>query len=338
MNTRRVARAVLLGVLSVTAAAALWGISEGRRLRAHNRRLEQRVDRLERDLAGALTERARILEMLEERVRAERQRRIRREKRLAEAVRAMPEGVRLALVAANECLRRDGFPEIRFLEARSLEDRELREVELVEHEREGLRTTFYLAGRVTLELDRAAGALVLRLREGYALRGGERTALPAEGLVLRLEHVDGPYWERRLPYLVRATGDYPREDAVRRPPPMDPATRTAWLERFERLTNAAEGALRYRVDRFSHLEDGVFREVLVLGYGKGRRMEMAVEAGRLEVEVDAEAGSVELCVRDGILRQRGGSVPLPSKGYRLLLPGLSPARASEIMLGMVKHK
>ena len=46
-------------------------------------------------------------------------------------------------------------------------------------------------------------------------------------------------------------------------------------------------------------------------------------------------GPVELLMRGGTLRKPGGKSSLAEDGYRILLLGVTPKKASDVMLGMV---
>ena len=56
------------------------------------------------------------------------------------------------------------------------------------------------------------------------------------------------------------------------------------------------------------------------------------------VEVDAKTGTAQLCLKDGTLIGAGGESHITAEGYRLLLPALKPAQASDAMLGMVVRR
>jgi hypothetical protein len=73
----------------------------------------------------------------------------------------------------------------------------------------------------------------------------------------------------------------------------------------------------------------------LLGYGKGKILVASVEAERLTVHVDDTQGSVELRMAAGVVRQSLGETAIPKTGYRIQLPGAKPAKAVEVMAGMV---
>jgi hypothetical protein len=165
---------------------------------------------------------------------------------------------------------------------------------------------------------------------------GGREVFGPEGHQILLPDVDGEEWERRLPYLVRPHGEYPI--------PLEPEVlaglsrieRDQWVRRFERLLSEADTVTGYELKSVVGLEDGRFRRTLLLGYGeRGNVLTMSVEAERLWVAVNDDAGTVELRLEEGTLRTAGGETPLPDSGYRIQLPGITPARAIEALLGMV---
>ena len=350
-------RALLLLVLLSLLAGSVYLVKEGVSREERLRQLVQQVgvlklalsgerDRLsaaekvrvdlERELAGALGQRDQFHQVLAARVDEVIARREARAKRQAASVRGMPEAVRLALVAFNRCLAEDGFPEVRMLWARELDGRELRDVELMEHHRESLKTTVYLAGRVSLRFDRELGQLSVHLLGGHRLAGDGRVELSEEGQVLEFAGLDGPKWEARLGYLMEVVGAYPAADVGPSPgPSLTEPERGAWLDRFERLLRAAGTDVAYRVERVGGLRDGSFADVVLLGYQGGRALKIAIEAASMQVAVDRRDGTVALVMRGGVLRKAGGETGIGDEGYRILLPEVSRELAMEVMMGMV---
>ncbi len=251
--------------------------------------------------------------------------------------RPMPEGVRLILEAIGEMLVVDGYDGLRFVHAAGCEERDLFEVELLEREPETWSTTFHRAGRMQLELQREAGSLALVLFDGAALRAGTSSKYPEEGHRIVLTEVDGPAWEGRLGFLLTATGEYPDPEAVarRRAPAVDRVTHAAWVERIDSLLLDSSTEIRWRLERFRNLGDARFGESLLLGFDAGGVLLRSAEADRLAIEVDREAGVVNLLLEGGILHQQAGDTRLPESGYRILLPGVTPAQANRTMLGLV---
>jgi hypothetical protein len=327
------------------AALAVWGLSEQRRGRAHAAWLEERlgeqierlnghVARLEGEAAAALGQRDATLQLLRD---VEARAAVTRQDRwelAREVLKPPPEDVRLALEALNRCLSADGHGSLKALGARAYDAHELKDVELLEVAG-GLRSTFHAGARLALELDRANGSLVLRLHDGASVADGERVPFPPEGLALVLPQVYGPMWERELPYLVRARGDYPEAKPASRPSARQRQELSVWRERLNALLARADGALRWRVDRVGGVgEGGEFRDVVLLGYD-GRRLTRSVEAAQLRVVADRERDVVALWCAGGTLREKGGEAPLDRAGWRLLVPGLGARSAHEMMLGFV---
>jgi len=251
----------------------------------------------------------------------------------------MPEGVRLALVAIQELLRADGHGRLWFLRARALEDRALLDVEVLERGVAGVTATLWLASRATLTIDRGLGTLTIGFTDGVAFRDGAGQELPDGGGAIVLEGVFGPEWERRLPYLVRAEGSYPAEATAepRRAPELDPVQRETWCARLDRLLQAASTDVDYRVLGLADLDGGWFQGVHVGGY-RGRNFVRGIEAEAMAVEIDRPGGTVSLRFARGRLHLGRESTSLPDTGYRILLPGVTPAVAIETLHGMVLER
>ena len=325
-------------VLTVTAAlgAGLYYLSEARRLGARFEQTARRNRQLEHELAVAIGQREEQSRVLAEQIGKldARRRALRQESQ--DALRPMPEGVRLALIAINECLSEDGFAELRFLHAREIDHRSLRLAEAMERDPGSLASTLYVANKVQLELDRSRESLTLRFFDGVRVHRGEREELVEEGLPVVLRPVNGRMWEARLGYLLEVEGSYPEPaEETRQRPRMDRFTKQAWLSRLDGLLERAGTDVAYRVDRFAGLEGGVFADVLLLGYDDGKSLSVAMEAERMSVTVDEATGSVALLLHKGVLRKSGGETTIPSDGYRILLPSLTRDDAMKAMLGMV---
>lgn len=337
-------------VLPVTAlafgAALLYHLSEARRFGARNRSLVEQLDRaqaaqvdLEARMREALAEQGKVLGLLRDQASELAAARAGQQQRAKESLAPMPDGVRLMLVAFNECLRDDGHAGLRFIHAARCEDRELCDAELIERAADGVGSTLYLAGRVGVRLDRANGTLTLRLRDGHRYVDGERAAFAADGHTLTLAAVHGPMWEQRLPALVVGEGEYPPLPfEPQATPRLDRDTHAIWSNRINHLLDRSGTELRFKLDRFDGLENGAFRGVLLLGYGEGRLLRRAIEAARMNVIADGRAGTVELEFHDGTLRGKGGDTKIPPAGYRLLLPGIDPGAASSELFGMVEQR
>ena len=372
--SRPLRRSILALVLVALAAVATVGLSEARRTAGRNARLAEqlaaaldardaatasrealaeelgeardageaaaaaakaRIAYLEDELSRALDQVGAVNARVAER-RAELEALERRAKERWREVNApMPEGVRLAVRALTELLRDDGYERIRVLRARAIEDGALTDVELVERSPDGFGFAYFRASRLRVELDRATGSLRLVLDGGHALRDGEVEALDENGAVLALTAVDGPVWEARVPYLLTATGEYP-EDAAAAPRRrgVDPITAAAWAGRLDGLLAEADVRPRWSVRRVDDLVDGELRGVLLVATAEGL-LEATASARRAVVEIDRAAGAAWLVLLDGRLRRESGTTTIPEAGYRILLAGVAPARASELMLGLV---
>jgi len=248
----------------------------------------------------------------------------------------MPEGVRLAVEALEDTLRRDGFGNLRVVDAESVEDHELRDVEVVDRSADGRDVTYYRAGVMTVELERDLGDLVLRFRDGHSVRNGFVEDLPEDGQIIRFAGVDGPRFEQRLPYLVQPIGAYPDDGAHGAPQVvMDPLTRERWAGRLRQVFELARTELRYEVGRFRTIENGRFRDAALHALDARKLLAQSIEAASIAIEVDRAIGTVSLLLEDGVLRKAGGETTIPKSGYRILLPGVTPAQAIDAMLGFV---
>lgn len=307
-------------------------------LRTREARLDAELSRIREELSGSLGREEAMTEALRRQVEEiEAQRDSLRSERLAD-LRMMPEGLRQSLTDLNDCLRVEGYGEFRFHRARSIEAGELRGAELIEHQRGSLKSVSYVAGKLAIELNREASTVSMTLYEGSMTTQEGIADFPEAGFPIVLSEVDGPMWESRLPYLVRATGDYPVETIASRNPGLDRVTKSVWLERVEHLLSIAKTDMRYRLQKFHDLEDGRFIDALLLAYVDGRRLSMSAEAETLQIVVDRRAESVSLILRGGILRKVGGESKISSSGYRILLPGVTVEECIEVMLGMVGER
>lgn len=350
-------RSVLFAAgLLAAVIGSVWCLSEARRTAGRNLLLEdqasslgtelaaardelaardERITYLETELAAAIARADEIARAVDDqRAALERDRAALQELRVRERA-PMPEGVRLALRAVESLLRADGYPGLRFLEAAALDERVLRDVELIETTAGGRTACYYRAAELLAHLDRAGGTLTLELRDGHALTNGVLEPLPESGLRLEFRGVHGPEWERRLPYLVTATGEYPvPPDGSDGVDVMDPFLRERWRARLCTLLAAADTELDYTVGGFRTARDGRFLDASVHGHD-GERLEQSADAKALAIEVDRTTDVVSLLLEDGILRKRGGETTIPTSGYRILLPGLDATFATDVMLGFV---
>ncbi len=338
----------------------MWYCSENNRLRTKGRlqtkRLEQTGEDLEQAGKDLVAAKARIIQLekdiVDERMRQQgitelvaaaakrsEQQWDKINSKIASRRKPMPKGLRRGLIALNECLLEDGYVGMRFMGATGIKDKTLTEAEMFEHDPNRVGSDLYLADEVTFLLDRSKGELTMWFRKGTMVKGGQRLAIPAEGYPVVLRHVFGPMWERRLPFLIRAEGDYPESKATdARSKPMDRVSRGDWLMRLSQLTQGAKNALHYRVDRFRGLENATFKEVVLLGYSKSKRLAESAEVAELQVVVDKRRGTVELLLRDGLLRRKGGQTNIGADGFRILLLGVTPKEAMDSMMGMVVQK
>lgn len=259
--------------------------------------------------------------------------------RVARELSPMPEGVRLCLDGLHACLREDGFDQQRFLRAEALDEDGLHDVEMLDVADDGLGVAFVRAGRMTAVVDRARGQLELRFFDGERTGGGARQRFPDDGWPLVFRDVDGRALEARLPMLVRGDGSYPvAVDGGRPATDVDPGTRRQWLARLERVLATAGTPETWRVTRFRGLADGRFLEVDLVGSDARGLLVASAHCAALAMEVDRQRGVVSLLLTDGVLRQGDVESTIAGEGYRMLLPSLTPERATDAMLGMVVSK
>ncbi|MEE2887684.1 MAG: hypothetical protein VX951_09680 [Planctomycetota bacterium] len=301
-------------------------------------RLAERVRFLENELQVTRDRARDISAFLENSSKALRAERTRHNKEIWEAKQFMPEGVRQALLALNACLRHDGQDGLRFMRAKSIKDSVLRGVELLDHDLGTLRTTLYMAGEVTIHLDRATSKLTMVLKDGFRRTVAGRYEFPTVGEKLVLPLVDGALWEERLPYLVQGEGAYPRPVAEVAEPEMAASSRASWRGRINELLRLSQTGTRYKIYRFRALTDGHFVDAVLLGYNAAKVLTSSVEAGRLAVHVDDEQQTVELHLQVGVVRKAASETAIPSSGYRIQLPGIKPEQAVKVMVGMVIRK
>lgn len=275
---------------------------------------------------------------IEKYTQALRAERARHSKEIWAAKKFMPEGVRQALLTIRDCLRFEGQDGLRFMRARSIEDSILHDVQLLDHDLKTLRTTLYIAAEVTFLLDRTTSELRIVMKDGFQRSSSGRKDFPPEGESLVLAKVEGPLWEESLPFLIQSKGKYPIVAAKVPPPRMAKRLRLGWLGRVNELLQLSSSGTKYRLESFRDLVDGRFRDALLLGSGNGKTLISTVEAERLAVHVDDEQQTVELRLEQGIVRKRGGETAIPASGYRIQLPGIKPAKAVEVMVGMVIRK
>ncbi|MBL8732451.1 MAG: hypothetical protein JNN13_08795 [Planctomycetes bacterium] len=264
-------------------------------------------------------------------------RRQEQERELAQRRAPMPEGVRACLQALHEWLRSEGFANQRFLGAGSLEADGLHEVELLDTSADGLEVAFVQAARMTATLDRVTGQLELRFFDGTRSVGGQAAPLPEPGLPLRFCDIDGHRLEARLPFLVQAVGSYPAPSPASVLPHtnLDGFTRRQWLERLDLVLGDAGMDLRWRATRLVGMDGGRFLDVDLVGTDTKRHVIATAHAAKLAIEVDRTAGVVSLLLQDGSLRREGVESTITAEGLRMLLPDLTPQKATDAMFGMV---
>lgn len=342
----------LLTVLALV-GGMMWCCSENNRLRRWGRlqtgKLEHarqdlaaagaRITELENEVVAERTRRQGITELVEAAAKKAERQWDRINSKIASVRKPMPEGLRRSLAALNECLREDGYVGMRFMAAAGISDKTLLEAEMYDRDPNRLGSDLYLADQVTFLLNRENGKLTMWFRKGTIRKDGQRLTIPAGGYPVTLPQVLGPMWERRLPFLVNAEGDYPERNGKRaRPEPLDRVSRGDWLMRLDQLTRRAKTNLQYRVDRFRGLEDATFKEVLLLGYDKRKCLAESAAVAELQVVVDKDRGTVELLLRNGLLRRKAGETRIGADGYHVLLLGVTPKEATDSMLGMVVQR
>lgn len=303
---------------------------------------QARIDELETQLVTALRQHESVHELVSERIAAEEAERKAHDEKLLAMTRPLPEGLRIAIETVHDLLRRSGHAGLRFLSVRAITDKEMRGVELFETSPDATTVaTLWQAERVAFHLDRNTSSLTIRLREGRVVRAGVARELPDAGEPLVLLGVDGPTFEERLPFLVVAEGAYPVPEPVMPPAArLDRFTAESWRERLNRLLEVSATPFRYRVTELEGLQDARFLGVVVLGQAEGRRIEQVIEVQRLAVVLDERAGTVELELVGGVFHRAGGDTDLPAAepGQRVLLPGVTPQAASQILTGMVLER
>lgn len=338
--TRDLAARIGRQQIALRQGAAELTQSRDRLLAARDREVELdgHIASLERQLQAALQQQHLVGDMVAARAEQERREREEREAARRAANAPMPEGVRLCLMALRDCLRADSFYGLRFVRAGELVDKELRDVELIDADPERLTTVLYLAGKVTLHLDRSSGQVTFRFFDGQRRVGSRIETLPDEGLPVCFSPVSGPLWEARLPFLIQAEGQYPADDSGSARDLGDTLTRRVWLDRLNALLAKAGNDPKLVIGAIGGVKDSRFLQVSIQGYDRRSLLTMAGTVEAMTVEVDAATGIVQLRLCDGVLHQRGGDSTISHEGFRMLLQDLTPQQASDAMLGMVVRR
>jgi len=331
------------GVLETQLRAARSGSEAERReadaLRARATRFEAETLRLERELDAALT----WSQSLGEALVAESERRERSAVAAAASsalvLNPPPFGVQRCIHALRDCLRADGYEGMQLLRASALEDRELRDVEFLTIDRATGSAELVVCKRLTIVLDRSKGSARLSFADGSRRIDGLRSLFEGGVHEVVLDPVEARLWEERLPFLVRPEGAYPEAAAARSGArKLDRDTREQWLERLDTLLLDAGGEYKLRIAGFADLEGREFRSARVVGYDEGNLLAFSADCARLAVEVDARASVVSLRLLDGTLRRPGSESTIHAEGYRMLLPNVTPERASAVLMGMVVER
>lgn len=347
-------------VATISLAQSFRSAEEAGRLEIRAREDMAALDRLEKAVSAAESERARLqadnlrlereldaalswMQSLGEAVAAEGERReraaVERAAASALSINPPPFGVQRCMLALRDCLRADGHDGMQLLRASALEGQELRDVEFLTLDRETSATELVVAQRMTARLDRAAQAVTLKFFAGHARVDGLRADLPPEGKEIRLVGVEGRMWEQKLPYFLQSEGAYAeRVEQAPEARALDRETRETWLERLDALLVDSGSDLKLRVAGFVSLEGREFRSARLVGYDDRNLLALAADCERLAVEVDARARVVSLRLAGGTLRRAGSESSIHDEGFRMLLPNVTPERASMLLLGMVVER
>jgi hypothetical protein len=325
--------------LRAARATGATAIEQGNEARRELERWKADAARLERELDASLSWAQAIGEALVAEGARREQSAVAAAAASALVINPPPFGVQRCILALRDCLRADGFEGMQLLRAAALEERELRDVEFLTIDRATGRTELVVASRMLVTLDRATKAATLEFYGGALRVDGIRTELHDSGHKVVLEPVAGKLWEERLPYLVQAKGNY--EDASAQPqrdPRLDSDTRAAWLERLDSLLVDAGAEHKLRIAGFAQIADREFRSARLVGYDDRNLLALTADCEGIAIEVDARARVVSLRLRNGTLRRPGAESTIGDEGYRMLLPNLTPERASSILMGMVVER
>ena len=93
--------------------------------------------------------------------------------------------------------------------------------------------------------------------------------------------------------------------------------------------------MRWRATRLRGLLDARFQQVELVGTNDKGLVLASAHCAEVAVEIDAARGVVSLLLVDGVLRQDGAESTITSRGFRMLLPGLTPEDVTDTMMGMV---
>ena len=325
--------------LRVARANAATAIEQGNEARRELERWKADTARLERELDASLSWAQAIGEALVAEGARREQSAVAAAAASALVINPPPFGVQRCILALRDCLRADGFEGMQLLRAAALDERELRDVEFLTIDRATGRTELVVASRMLVLLDRATRRGTLEFYGGVVRVDGIRSELPEGGHKVVLESIAGKLWEERLPYLVQATGSYDEASAqTQRDPTLDSETRAAWIERLDALLVDAGAEHKLRIAGFAQIADREFRSARLVGYDDRNLLALAADCEGIAIEVDARARVVSLRLRNGTLRRPGAESTIGDEGYRMLLPNLTPERASSILMGMVVER
>lgn len=250
----------------------------------------------------------------------------------------LPQKTWVAVV--NGLLAADGYSALRLQRAERIQGQAaLSGVTWMSWNPEGLVDSIIHADRLTFEMHRMAGNLVLRFYDGSRTANGLRTILPRDGLRLDLDSRNLDSWMEHFPELAEAvvveagpglaiaqpeTSD--RAQGAVATPPSPPSGSNGTLRDARRVRKALDDLISprgsfsyYRLSALESVEGRQLRLVQINWHDNSGRLVKTIEADTLEVLLHG-SNSVELLLRNGAFLDGGVKSPFSSDRFSLHLP------------------
>lgn len=252
----------------------------------------------------------------------------------ASAEQDLPQKTWVAVV--NGLLAADGYSSLRLQRAERIQGQAaLSGVTWMSWNTEGLVESIIHADRLTFEMHRMTGNLVLRFFDGSRTANGLRTVLPRDGLRLDLESRTLNAWMEHFPELtettleaqpdaIAANGANTPGPAGTQPPSStgsDGAFRDARKMRkaLDDLISPRGSFSYYRLSALESVDGRLLRMVQINWHDNSGRLVKTIEADTLEVLLHG-SNSVELLLRNGAFLDGGVKSPFSSDRFSLHLP------------------
>ncbi|MGB0953335.1 MAG: hypothetical protein ACPG31_08915 [Planctomycetota bacterium] len=246
----------------------------------------------------------------------------------------LPQKTWVAVV--NGLLAADGYSSLRLQRAERIQGQAaLSGVTWMSWNTEGLVESIIHADRLTFEMHRMTGNLVLRFFDGSRTANGLRTVLPRDGLRLDLDSRTLDAWLEHFPELKEATvvaqpgviaatdGNAPSATGTQ--PPANTGS-NGTLRDARKVRKALDDLISprgsfsyYRLSALDAVEGRTLRLVQINWHDNSGRLVKTIEADTLEVLLHG-SNSVELLLRNGAFLDGGVKSPFSSDRFSLHLP------------------